>query len=180
MSDEEFHSGAPLESIPTVQQGKQWLDAARSGTRPWRDFVAFSKLSKPNSLRDATRRLFVNVKRFRSNYLFVFVGLAVYCILTSPVLLFGLAFLLLAVWYIFRNDGKPITLAGREFGSKEQYTFVALISVPLFIVGGAGSAVFWIIGASIVVIMLHAIFMTAETMDPAEQFAVEMESVVVN
>ena len=34
------------------------------------------------------------------------------CSLTSPVLLFGLAFLLLAVWYIFRNDGKPITLAG--------------------------------------------------------------------
>jgi hypothetical protein len=35
---------------------------------------------------------------------------------------------------------------GRDFGTKEQYTFVALLSVPLFIVGGAGSVVFWIIG----------------------------------
>lgn len=31
-----------------------------------------------------------------------------------------------------------------------------------------------------VIIALHAIFMAVETTDPAEQFAVEMESVVVN
>lgn len=137
-------------------------------------------MSKPGSLGDATRRLTVNVKRFRSNYLFVFVGLAVYCILTSPILLFGLVFVLVAMWYIFKNEGRSIRVAGRDFGTKEQYTFVALLSVPLFIVGGAGSVVFWIIGASIVVVALHAIFMSVETVDPAEQFAVEMEAVVVN
>ena len=39
---------------------------------------------------------------------------------------------------------------------------------------------FFHIGASIVVVALHAVFMAVETTDPAEQFAVEMEAVVVN
>ena len=36
--------------------------------------------------------------------------------------------------------------AGRETSPKELYALMALIAVPLFYFGGAGSAVFWIIG----------------------------------
>ena len=79
MSEEEPESGVQEGALQTIEKGKEWLDAARSGTKPWRDFVAVSKMSKPRSVGDASRRLMTNVKRFKSNYLFVFVGLAVYC-----------------------------------------------------------------------------------------------------
>ncbi len=36
--------------------------------------------------------------------------------------------------------------SGRDTSSKELYMAVGLISIPLFYIAGAGSAVFWIIG----------------------------------
>ena len=39
-----------------------------------------------------------------------------------------------------------VVYTGRETSPKELYALTALIAVPLFYFGGAGSAVFWIIG----------------------------------
>lgn len=38
------------------------------------------------------------------------------------------------------------------------YFAMILISVPVFLMAGVGSAIFWIIGATVVVNALHAIF----------------------
>ena len=46
-----------------------------------------------------------------------------------------------------------VVYTGRETSPKELYALTALIAVPLFYFGGAGSAVFWIIGACIYMIV---------------------------
>lgn len=63
---------------------------------------------------------------------------------------------------------------GRELSRVEQYGLVFLISLPLFILASAGSAVFWIIGASFVVIGLHAsLLSTSDTQAITDQLTME-------
>ena len=50
------------------------------GTKGWGEFLNIRRLKKPSSMGDATGRLVSNVKHYYMNYLFVFMGLAVYCV----------------------------------------------------------------------------------------------------
>ena len=50
-----------------------------SGVRPWSEFFNIRNVSRPNGSGDAVKRLLSNVSRFQSNYLFVFLGLVIYC-----------------------------------------------------------------------------------------------------
>lgn len=50
-----------------------------------------------------------------------------------------------------------------------------MCSIPLFLLAGAGSAVFWIIGASSVLICLHASFYARE--EPEDPFLAQMNIV---
>ena len=50
-----------------------------AGVRPWSEFLSIHRISKPKSSGDAIKRLFGNISRFQSNYLFVFLGLVLYC-----------------------------------------------------------------------------------------------------
>ena len=45
---------------------------------------------------------------------------------------------------------------GREFTVAQQYGGVALLAFPLFWLAGAGSVIFWVIGASLVAVLAHA------------------------
>ena len=45
----------------------------------------------------------------------------------------------------FQNDRK-IILGGKEVSLAQQYGVVALCSIPMFLLAGAGSVVFWVIG----------------------------------
>eukprot|EP00118_Oscarella_pearsei_P024943 m.307166 g.307166 ORF g.307166 m.307166 type:complete len:213 (+) comp41976_c0_seq1:3-641(+) len=172
--------GAMDETVKKLEQGKELLMKAKAGTKSWRQFFSCARLSKPKSCGDWGGRVVGNIKNYKSNYIFVFLGLVIYCIITSPVLLIGLLLVMFALWFIFRNEGKSISIAGKEIGLKEQVGLVCLMALPLFLFGGATSAIFWIIGASVCAILLHASFMSLESPDPADAFGVEMESVVVN
>lgn len=65
-------------------------------------------------------------------------------------------------------------MLGRDLTRAEQYGLVLLISLPLFILASAGSTVFWIIGASIVTVGLHASMLsTSDTPEITEQITME-------
>lgn len=57
-----------------------------------------------------------------------------------------------------RNTEKKVTLFGKELTLAQQYGLLALCSMPVYYLVGAHGAMFWVIGASIVVITLHAAF----------------------
>jgi len=165
-------SGSTLTSgdLTKVQQLKQWFNEKRSHMKPWAEFLNMKKLSTPQHVGEATRRIVTNVKVYQANYVFVCLLLAVYCVLTSPLLLFGLAVSIGGCSYIrARGAGQSIQLFGRTFAVGEQYGLVFMISLPLFFLASAGSTVFWIIGASIFVIMVHASLLSIEAADPEMQ-----------
>ncbi|MGH0186993.1 UNVERIFIED_CONTAM: hypothetical protein FKN15_022672 [Acipenser sinensis] len=62
---------------------KEWFDRRRSTIRPWAVFVDQRRFSKPKNLGELCKRLVKNVEHFQSNYIFVLLGLILYCIVTS-------------------------------------------------------------------------------------------------
>ncbi|XP_022086026.1 prenylated Rab acceptor protein 1-like isoform X2 [Acanthaster planci] len=137
---------------------REWIQKKRASVRPWTEFLKTSQFSKPKSVKEVTSRVVSNIETYQSNYLFVFVGLLVYCLLTSPLLIVALVVLFGACYWIrVRNDSKKLALFGYEFTVFQQYGVVGLLSFPLFYIAGATSAVFWVIGASFFFIMLHAV-----------------------
>ena len=70
-------SGAGL--VGTFKAGKDWIANKHSGVQPWAEFLDVRRISKPKNVGDVTSRILGNLQRFQSNYLFVFLGLVVYC-----------------------------------------------------------------------------------------------------
>ncbi|KAI8481919.1 PREDICTED: prenylated Rab acceptor protein 1-like [Branchiostoma belcheri] len=136
---------------------REWLEKRRGNVRPWAEFIATAKFRAPANPAAWGKRVMKNVEYYQSNYLFVFLGLVVYCILTNPLLLIALAACLGACYIIkIRSDEKKLMLMGKELSVAQQYGVVAVASFPLFWLASAGTAVFWVIGASFFLIMLHA------------------------
>ena len=62
-----------------LKASKEWIKGKHAGVRPWAEFFNVKKISRPQGAGGATRRVFYNVKHYQSNYLFVFLGLVIYC-----------------------------------------------------------------------------------------------------
>ncbi|CAI9723232.1 Hypothetical predicted protein [Octopus vulgaris] len=155
---------------------REWFQKKRETIKPWGEFLNTSKFRIPKNLAEVPKHTMKNIEDFQSNYLFVFIGLIIVCILTSPLLLIALAACLGACYIIsLKNQEKKRTIMGHELSLGQQYAGVGVLSFPLFWVAGAGSAVFWVIGASFFVIGLHAIMYNRA--DEQENFDLEMESV---
>ena len=70
-------SGAGL--VSTFKAGKEWISNKHSGVQPWAEFLDVRRVSKPKSAGEVTTRILGNLQRYQSNYLFVFLGLVIYC-----------------------------------------------------------------------------------------------------
>ncbi|OXA40502.1 prenylated Rab acceptor protein 1 [Folsomia candida] len=173
-----------LPSIPiplTKQEAMEWFSTRRQSIRPWSTFFSTSRFKYPKSAQRLSRRVVQNVDHFQSNYFFVFIGLFIYCLITSPLLLFAFAIVLGVCYGIFvKNTNRQVTLFGREVSLAQQYSLVGLCSMPLFYLVGAGGVMFWVLGASCFLIMAHAAFYDFEGLvQPSEEtFELTMEEVV--
>ncbi|XP_035684149.1 prenylated Rab acceptor protein 1-like isoform X3 [Branchiostoma floridae] len=101
---------------------REWLEKRRGNIRPWAEFIATAKFRSPANPAAWGKRVMKNVEFYQSNYLFVFLGLVVYCILTNPLLLIALAACLGACYIIkIRSDEKKLVLMGKELSMVQQY-----------------------------------------------------------
>lgn len=145
---------------------KQLYTDRWSKMKSWGSFLDTSRMRLPTTTIQWTKRLVKNIEFFTSNYMCVFLILVIYCVLTSPLLLLAIAASLGACYIItLKNAESPFKLMGRELTLGQQYIMIGLISFPLFYLAGAGSAVFWVIGASFFVIGLHASLYAIESID---------------
>lgn len=127
--------------------------------RSWSEFLNTSRMLKaPSNTQQLTRRLLSNLSHFQGNYLCVSLILVVYCILTSPLLLLAIVAYISTLYFVTARSaiGRPFQILTFKPNLQQQYSFLTLISLPLLWVAGAPSAIFWIIGASFVVVGLHA------------------------
>ncbi|CAH1118715.1 unnamed protein product [Phaedon cochleariae] len=157
--------------IPTkLPDPKEWISQQRQNVRPWLVFVQTSNFKAPPSVPRLGKRIMRNIEYFQANYLFVFLGLVVYCLLTSPLVLLALAGTFYAGYRLNqRHSEKKLVLFGKELTLAQQYGLVSLCSMPIYYLVGAHGAMFWVIGASMVVITLHASFYNIETLIAKEE-----------
>merc|ERR1719225_2264883 len=145
---------------------REWVSKRREEIRPWGSFVKTTNFEPPQSLPKWSKRLYKNIEHFQSNYVFVFLILFLYCLITSPFLLVAMALSGGACYYASLKQGqRKLILGGREVTLAQQYAAIAVGSIPLFVIAGAGTAVFWVIGASFFVIGLHASFYNFDALD---------------
>merc|ERR1712066_150327 len=145
---------------------REWMSKRREEIRPWGTFVKTSNFEPPQSLPRWSKRLYKNIEHFQSNYVFIFLILFIYCLITSPFLLVAMAMSGGACYYASLKQGqRKLILGGREVTLAQQYAAIGVGSIPLFVIAGAGTAVFWVIGASLFIIALHASFYNFDALD---------------
>ncbi|XP_071958064.1 prenylated Rab acceptor protein 1-like [Antedon mediterranea] len=171
--------------IPQLPKGKmsiqlsnagvrEWVQSRRDTIQPWPKFLNFNKFGKPKDGKDLVKRVVHNITLYQSNYLFVFIGLAIYCLLTTPLLVVALG-VLFAAWYLVHSKlgGKKIKVMGHELTMAQQYGLLSTMSLPLFFLAGGTSAIFWVLGASFSFIMLHASLLAIEVAEDEEELMME-------
>ncbi|XP_059470326.1 prenylated Rab acceptor protein 1 [Neocloeon triangulifer] len=174
-----FKSIMQLPNKLTVPAATEWVYQRRQNVRPWTTFCSTSRFKTPASVPRLTRRLVKNIEYFQSNYLFVFIGLVIFCLLTSPLLLIAVAASLGACYVLaLKHAERKLVIMGKELSLAQQYMMVCICSIPVFIWAGAQAAVFWVIGASVFTISLHAAFYNIEALlSPEEEFDLVMQQV---
>ncbi|CAL8340549.1 prenylated Rab acceptor protein 1 [Gadus morhua] len=148
---------------------KEWLEKRRMSIRPWAGFVDQRKFSKPRNFGELCQRMVKNVDTYNSNYTFIFLGLILYCIVSSPMLLIALAVFVGAFYIIhLKSMESKLVILGRELNVPHQLGLAGAVSLPVFWLAGAGAAVFWVLGATLFVIGSHAGFRELEGSDMEE------------
>ncbi|XP_054904120.1 prenylated Rab acceptor protein 1 [Poeciliopsis prolifica] len=159
----------------SVSMAKEWFDRRRMSIRPWASFVDQRKFSKPRNFGELCQRVVKNVEVYNSNYTFIFLGLILYCIISSPMLLIALAVFGGAFYIIhLKSLESKLVILGKELTVPHQMGLAGAVSLPVFWLAGAGAAVFWVFGATLFVIGSHAAFRQLEGTDLDELL---MESV---
>jgi len=166
-----------LASSPAGNAAMGWVAERRQKVKPWAEFVNSKRFQPPGSIPKLGRRLARNIDHFQTNYMYVFGILIAYCLLTSPMLLLCIAASLGACYILqLKNKERKVKFMGKEVTLAQQYAGVGLASIPIFILAGAGTAVFWVIGASIVFIVMHAAFYNYES-EIEDAFELQMEEI---
>ncbi|KAG5881720.1 hypothetical protein JTB14_037936 [Gonioctena quinquepunctata] len=144
---------------------KEWISQQRQNVRPWLVFVQTSNFKAPPSIPRLGKRVMRNIEYFQANYLFVFLGLVVYCLITSPLILFVIAGNFYAGYRLNKRcKEKKLVLFRKELTLAQQYGLLILCSMPVYYVVGAHGVLFWVLGASMVVITIHAAFYNIEAL----------------
>lgn len=166
-SDATFWSRVSVMRVPSAQL-RQWLSSRHQALRPWLQF--FSSFSRPQTVAQWSRRVMHNAAHYQSNYACVCVLLLIYCLLTSPLLLIAMGAVGAACHVLrSRQSERPLVVAGRQVPLTQQYVAVALLSVPLMVLVGASTALFWVMGASLFVVGLHASFHARSITDASDE-----------
>ncbi|XP_053962533.1 prenylated Rab acceptor protein 1 [Anastrepha ludens] len=150
----DFSSLTNFQKIPSPLE---IIQLTRKYIRPWSEFMNTANFKTAASMPRLTSRFFRNITYFQSNYIFIFVILMIYCLITSPLILLVLA-VVAFVSHRIRKAKTPVNIFGHQLSTNHQIIAVNIASMPILLIAGAGAALFWTLGASCFVISLHAIF----------------------
>jgi PRA1 family protein 1 len=123
------------------------------------EFFDFKRISKPANIAEAQSRVNYNLGYFSSNYAAVFAMLSIYCLLANWWLLFFVLFVVGGMYGIGRLGGQDLEIGNWRASTGQLYTWLFIIAVPLFLISSPFTTVLWLIGASGVTILGHAIFL---------------------
>lgn len=95
--------------------------------------------------------------------------------IVSPFLLFAIV----GSYYISsklykRHTEKKVVILGHELSLTQQYGIMSLCLFPIFYLVGAGAAIFWVLGVSFFLVILHASFYNIDAVVPDDQSELEL------
>jgi hypothetical protein len=127
--------------------------------RPISEFLDVKRISKPANFSEVQSRINYNLGYFSSNYAAVFVMLSIYTLLMHKLLLFVIVFVVAGMFGIGKLEGNDLQLGSWRATTSQLYATLFIIAIPLGLWASPFAAVFWLIGASGVVILGHAAFL---------------------
>jgi len=142
--------------IRVTETLKSFRETRLSALRPPGEFFDYQRISRPADLNQATSRISYNTKYFSGNYGLIVAVLAVYALITSPLLLIALGFLVGGFAAINRFAPEPMQVGDHVVTQKSLYTALFVIGLPLLWFASPISTFFWLVGASSVLILGHA------------------------
>ncbi|CAO1622799.1 unnamed protein product [Sympodiomycopsis kandeliae] len=129
-----------------------------SSLRPVGEFFDHQRISRPQDLNEATQRITYNTRHFSGNYAVLIGLLAVYGLLTSPLLLVAILFLVGGFIAINKFAPEPMQVGEHVVTQKSLYTGLFVIGIPLLWIASPVALLFWLIGSSAVLCLGHAAF----------------------
>lgn len=130
-----------------------------SALRAPTEFFDFNRISRPADLNTATHRISYNTRYFSGNYGLIVASLAVYALLTNVLLIFAVLFLVGGFAAINRFAPDPIQVGEHVITQKSLYTGLFVIGIPMLWISSPFSTFFWLVGASAILILGHAMIM---------------------
>ncbi|EJT51233.1 ER to golgi family transport-related protein [Trichosporon asahii var. asahii CBS 2479] len=120
--------------VATAQEHLRSLKNTRlAALRPPGEFFDWQRVSKPANSGEFMKRAGYNIRYFSANYAVLVGLLAVYSLITNPLLLIAMAFLVGGFLAISRYFTEPFEFQGKTITPQNMYT-------GLFVIGRAGSA----------------------------------------
>jgi len=138
---------------------KSFRETRLSALRPPSEFFDHHRISRPADVNQATSRISYNTRYFSGNYGLIVAVLAVYALITSPLLLISLGFLIGGFTAINRFAPEPMQVGEHVVTQKSLYTGLFVIGIPLLWLSSPLGTFFWLVGASSVLILGHACIM---------------------
>ncbi|MCO5588452.1 hypothetical protein L7F22_042408 [Adiantum nelumboides] len=134
--------------------GKQAL----SQRRPWIELVDRSAFARPDSLSEATTRIRKNWGYFRVNYAFLLSAVVAFSLITNPMSLFFLCFILAAWIYMYLVRTAPFTAFGRSFSERELFAVMSVFTMFFIFLTNVGSLLISAAMIGFAIISVHAAF----------------------
>ncbi|WVQ84734.1 hypothetical protein IAT38_006891 [Cryptococcus sp. DSM 104549] len=138
---------------------KHFRETKLSTLKSPQEFFDHRQLSRPKDLNEATSRVTYNTRAFSGNYLIVIAVLALYALLTNPLLLIALGFLAGGFAAINKFAPEPMQVGNHVVTQKSLYTALFVIGLPLLWIASPVSTFFWLVGSSAILIIGHAVLM---------------------
>jgi hypothetical protein len=138
---------------------KSLRETRLNGLRGPQEFFDVQRVSRPADLSQATSRITYNTRYFSGNYLLIIALLAVYALLSNWWLVVALVFLVGGFSLVNRFGTEPINIAGTEITQKSLYTALFVVGIPLLWWSSPLGTFFWLVGASGVLILGHAMLL---------------------
>ncbi|KAJ6500134.1 prenylated rab acceptor PRA1 [Mycena vitilis] len=134
---------------------RSFREARLSALRSPVEFFDIQRISRPADMNTATSRISYNTRYFSGNYGIIVLLLGIYALLSNLWLFFALVFLVGGFTLI--NKFAPEPTEDSRITQKNMYITLFCIGIPLLIFSGPFGTLFWLVGASGLVIIGHAI-----------------------
>ncbi|KAI0040009.1 prenylated rab acceptor PRA1 [Auriscalpium vulgare] len=146
-------------ALRVVDTVKSFRETRLSALRPPNEFFDVNRLSRPADMNTAVTRISYNTRYFSGNYGLIVAVLAVYALITNPLLLISLGFLIggfAAINKWAAAAPEPMQVGEHVVTQKSLYTGLFVIGLPLLWWSSPLGTFFWLVGASGVLILAHA------------------------